>query len=162
MDAVRIDTLPSTKPLLSTKVPDTTDISKEKDDDILFIDDIDEDDEIRLRLSDDEELEQDSTSRHSESQQIKLDTEINGKELKLIVDSNKLIVRACLFVHLASITSTVLIVSITKIIHLLFSFQVHIATVTIITIFLEIFKNALTDGSYPGRNNRQFLAIVIS
>lgn len=80
MDAVKIDTLPTNKSLLSSKVPDTTDISKEKDDDILFVDDIDEDDEIRLRLSDDEELEQDNTSRHGESQHTNLDNKINGKE----------------------------------------------------------------------------------
>ena len=79
MDAVRIESLPSAKSLLNTKVSETTDISKEKDDDILFIDDIDEDDEIRLRLSDEEEIEQDNTSGHSENQLKK-----NGKKNLLI------------------------------------------------------------------------------
>ncbi|OXU18549.1 hypothetical protein TSAR_009650 [Trichomalopsis sarcophagae] len=83
MDAVKIDALPTNKSLISSKVPDTTDISKEKDDDILFVDDIDEDDDneqIRLRLSDDEEVEQDITSRHGESQQTNLDNIINDLE----------------------------------------------------------------------------------
>ncbi|XP_011504546.1 PREDICTED: MATH and LRR domain-containing protein PFE0570w [Ceratosolen solmsi marchali] len=72
MDAVTIETLPTTKSLLSTKVPESTDIAKEKDDDILFIDEIDEDDEIRLRLSDDEEVEQENTLEHTENQEASL------------------------------------------------------------------------------------------
>jgi hypothetical protein len=84
MDAVTIETLPTTKSLLSTKVPESTDIAKEKDDDILYVDEIDEDDEIRLRLSDDEEIEQENTLGDTENQQANLQLNKNGKKQKLI------------------------------------------------------------------------------
>ncbi|XP_058807549.1 dentin sialophosphoprotein isoform X2 [Phymastichus coffea] len=59
MDAVKIGTVPTTKPLLINKIIETTDSSKEKIDDISFTED-NEDDEMRLRLSDEEENEQDN------------------------------------------------------------------------------------------------------
>lgn len=80
MEAVRIDTLPSTESnklcsLLSTDARDSNDISKEKEEELLYGagEDVDEDealsdDSLRLKFSDDEEADQDldadSSSEH--------------------------------------------------------------------------------------------------
>ena len=68
MEAIKLDTLPTSNSnsicLINSKLPETSDfISKEKEDELLYgEDDLDDDDELRLRLSDDEDNGQESTS----------------------------------------------------------------------------------------------------
>lgn len=78
MDAVRIETLTTSKSLIVNKnVSKSTDITKKSSDDF-FVDD--EDDEIRLRLSDDEEFEQDKISEQAKIQQTRLQLKTDGKK----------------------------------------------------------------------------------
>ncbi|KAJ8669716.1 hypothetical protein QAD02_000975 [Eretmocerus hayati] len=82
MDAVRIETLPNTKSLVNASATETTDNSEGKDEAIFSVDEISEDDEIQLRLSDDEDTEPDNVSDHSKCPQTNIHPQ--NKDLKLL------------------------------------------------------------------------------
>lgn len=83
MDAVKIGTLPTTKPLLSNKIYESTDSLREKIDDISFTED-NEDEEMRLRLSDEEDNEQENISSNVQNHQANSQLKKDGKKLSLV------------------------------------------------------------------------------
>lgn len=79
MEVLKIETLTSSKSLLvHADTSETTDITKDDNDDF-FVNEIDEGDEIHLRLSDDEEFEQDHISEHAEILKTRVQLERDGK-----------------------------------------------------------------------------------
>ena len=97
METVRVDTLPSTEsnklyPLLSTDARDSNDISKEKEEELLYGagEDVDEDealsdDSLRLKFSDDEGDQDDVGSAEHFDNQLKQEDTAKGK-IKLFLD----------------------------------------------------------------------------
>lgn len=69
-----------TCPLLSNKVLDTIDLSNEKEEEIFECIDLDEDDELNLRLSDEDDTDQGASTKLVNGQRASFRLKQDGKE----------------------------------------------------------------------------------